>query len=351
MKMKNTFKIFLGCAVLVSALTAGTVRSQGTAGASQLLIPVGTETVALSGTNVGTVAGVDALFTNVAGLARFNSGLQGTVSTTSYIADIDIMYAGMVVSMGETGTFGLTLKSLDFGDIPKTTSFAPEGDGQTFSPSFFTATAGFARAFSDRVNVGVSGKLISETIEETSATGMAIDVGVQYRFPNQPLTLGVAMKNVGNRMHYDGINLDQDMVPVDSESGSSAETFRIVADNFALPTSLDLSMNYTLVDNFDVSATFTNHSYQSNTMGFGLKYKLGSSWFGAATTVAVGDDDKPTGVSETDWDEWSGTFWGVSMGAGVSIPVGDYLMHVSYAMRTADEYFDDHSTMQVTFDF
>ena len=61
--MKNTFKIFLGCAVLVSALTAGTVRSQGTAGASQLLIPVGTETVALSGTNVGTVAGVDALFT------------------------------------------------------------------------------------------------------------------------------------------------------------------------------------------------------------------------------------------------------------------------------------------------
>ena len=117
--MKNTFKIFLGCAVLVSALTAGTVRSQGTAGASQLLIPVGTETVALAGTNVGTVAGVDALFTNVAGLAR-QTGLQGTVSTTSYIADIDVMYAGMVVAMGETGTFGMTIKSLDFGDIPKT---------------------------------------------------------------------------------------------------------------------------------------------------------------------------------------------------------------------------------------
>ncbi len=120
--MKNTFKIFLGCAVLVSALTAGTVRSQGTAGASQLLIPVGTETVALAGTNVGTVAGVDALFTNVAGLAR-QTGLQGTVSTTSYIADIDVMYAGMVVALGETGTFGMTIKSLDFGDIPKNNCF------------------------------------------------------------------------------------------------------------------------------------------------------------------------------------------------------------------------------------
>ena len=71
--MKNTFKIFLGCAVLVSALTAGTVRSQGTAGASQLLIPVGTETVALSGTNVGTVAGVDALYTK-----QTCPGIEGT---------------------------------------------------------------------------------------------------------------------------------------------------------------------------------------------------------------------------------------------------------------------------------
>jgi hypothetical protein len=349
--MKNTFKNFLGLTVLVSALTAGTVRSQGTAGASQLLIPVGTETVALSGTNVGTVAGIDALFTNVAGLARFNSGIQGTVSTTSYIADIDVMYAGMVVSMGETGTFGMTIKSLDFGDIPKTTSFAPEGDGQTFSPTFFTATAGFARAFSDRVHVGVSGKLISETIEETSATGMAVDVGVQYRFPNQPLTLGVAMKNVGSRIQINSVNLDSNMVPEDSESGSSSETFRIVADNFALPTSLDLSATYTLIDNLDLSTVFTNHSYQANTLGFGAKYKLGSSWFGAATTMTVGDDDKPTNVSDTDWDEWSGTFWGVSLGAGVSVPGGDYLMHVSYAMRTAYGFFDDHSTMQITFDF
>ena len=335
--MKNTFKIFLGCAVLVSALTAGTVRSQGTAGASQLLIPVGTETVALSGTNVGTVAGVDALFTNVAGLARHNSGLQGTVSTTSYIADIDVMYAGMVMAMGETGTFGMTIKSLDFGDIPKTTAFAPEGDGQTFSPSFFTATAGFARAFSDRVNVGFAGKLVSETIEETSATGMALDVGVQYRFPNQPLTFGVAMKNVGSRMHYDGINLDQDMVPGDSESGSSSETFRIIADNFALPTSLDLSATYSLLNNLDVSATFTNHSYQSNTMALGAKYMLGSSWFGAATTMTIGDEEKPTGLSDADWDEWSGTFWGLSMGAGVSIPVGDYMICLLYTSDAADE--------------
>jgi len=349
--MKNTFKIFLGFALLASALTAGTVRSQGTAGAAQLLIPVGTETIALSGTNVGTVAGVDALFTNVAGLARFNSGFQGTVSSTSYIADIDITYAGLVVSMGETGTFGLTIKSLDFGDIPKTTAAAPEGDGQTFSPSFFTATAGFGKSFSDRVNFGVSAKIVSETIEETSASGIGLDVGVQYRFPNQPLTFGVAMKNVGTRMNYEGINLDQDLVPGDSQSGSSSETFRIVADNFALPTSLDLSATYSVIDNLDLSTTFTNHSYQSNTLALGAKYSLGSSWFAVGSTMNIGSEEAPEGVSDVDWDEWSGSLWGLSLGAGVTVPVGDYNMNVSYALRTANDYFDDQSSLQLTFEF
>jgi hypothetical protein len=67
--------------------------------------------------------------------------------------------------------------------------------------------------------------------------------------------------------------------------------------------------------------------------------------------MTVGDDSQPADVSDADWEEWSGTNWGASMGAGVTVPVGDYTMHVSYAMRTANEYFDDHSTMQVTFDF
>ena len=103
--MKNTFKIFLGCAVLASSLTAGTVRSQCTAGAAQLLIPVGAETIALSGANAAGVTGVDALWLNVAGLAHHSSGFQGTVSTMSYIADINVTHGGMIVSMGETGTF------------------------------------------------------------------------------------------------------------------------------------------------------------------------------------------------------------------------------------------------------
>ena len=159
------------------------------------------------------------------------------------------------------------------------------------------------------------------------------------------------MKNVGSRMHYDGINLDQTLQPEDAASGASNETFRVVADNFALPTSLNISANYTLLNNLDVSANFTNHSYQTNTLGIGAKYTMGSAWVGAGTVMSLGDDEQPADVTDADWEEMSGTLWGMSVGAGVVVPVGDYNMHISYAMRSANEYFDDHSVIQVSLDF
>ena len=62
----------------VSSLQAGTIRSQGTAGASQLLIPVGAENIAQGGSNTATSTGVDALYVNPAGTSGI-SGAQVTV--------------------------------------------------------------------------------------------------------------------------------------------------------------------------------------------------------------------------------------------------------------------------------
>ena len=67
----KTLKFFL-CGILIgSTLFAGTVRSHGTAGAAQLLIPVGAENIAVSDANVATVSGVEALWQNPAGIAQY----------------------------------------------------------------------------------------------------------------------------------------------------------------------------------------------------------------------------------------------------------------------------------------
>ena len=57
------------------------------------------------------------------------------------------------------------------------------------------------------------------------------------------------------------------------------------------------------------------------------------------------------------WETWDilGSFLRFSHvknpGIAFGIPVGDYSMHISYAMRSANEYFDDHSVIQVSLDF
>ena len=106
------------------------------------------------------------------------------------------------MNVGNIGTFGLHVKSLDFGDIPITTSAATEGTGNDYSPSFLTIGATYAKSFSDRVQFGANFKLVTETIMNTSASGMAVDLGVQYKFPDMPLHIGVVLKNLGSRMEY-----------------------------------------------------------------------------------------------------------------------------------------------------
>ena len=120
------FKKYFKNIVLISCLLnfsyAGTIRSQGTAGASQLLIPVGAENIALGGSNIATVSGVDALYINPAGTSGLTSGAQISVSNMTYLADIDVTYAGIATSLGDFGNVGLSVKSLDFGEIAVTTA-------------------------------------------------------------------------------------------------------------------------------------------------------------------------------------------------------------------------------------
>ncbi len=58
----------------------------------------------------------------------------------------------------------------------------PDGTGSTYSPSFLMVGLTYSKVITDRISVGTNAKLISEKIQNTSANGFAIDVGVQYKF-------------------------------------------------------------------------------------------------------------------------------------------------------------------------
>jgi hypothetical protein len=351
----NKIKIFLSSVFLIGALSAGTIKSQGQAGATQLLIPVGALSIATSGANGATVLGVDALYLNPAGIAGFMGGFQGTASTMNYIGNIDISYAGFVTNLGASGSFGLSVKSLDFGDIPVTTAQATEGTGEMFSPNFQTVTATYAKSFADRVRFGVSLKLVSEQIINTKANGTAIDMGVQYHFANYPLAIGVTLSNLGNRMEYEGSDLEQTLTPSESQSGSSVERFRVKSEAFDLPAKLNVSLNYAPMDGLNLMYAFTNNSFSANTQSFAAKYSFGPAWVAGGMESRLVGDSKPTEISKDKWSEAEyeakNNLFGATFGAGVSVPVGGMKLGISYSMRSLARYFDSNQVMQMSIEF
>lgn len=352
--MKNTtIKLFLGGILIVSTLFAGTIRSSGTAGAAQLLIPVGAENIAVSNANVATVSGVEALFQNPAGIAKYDGSAQVMAGTMTYIADIKVTNFGLLTNLGKVGTIGLSVKSLDFGDIPITTSNKTEGTGSTFSPRFMTLGLTYAKSFTDRVQFGVNFKFVSEAIINTKASGLAIDLGVQYQFPEMPLYIGVVLKNLGSRMEYQGSDLEQKLTPDGAEPGTKKERFRVKAEQFDLPAQFDISLNYEVISDLTLMGTFTQNSFSANTGSFAAKYSFKDFvWVAAGTQLGlVSSSEQPDDVDDDEWKKWSDPIWGYTFGVGVAIPLGDFKVGVGYSYRSVTDYFENNSLFQLTVDF
>lgn len=216
-----------------------------------------------------------------------------------------------------------------------------------------TIAATYARSFSDRVQFGVSFKLVSEAIMNTKASGVAVDLGVQYKFTELPLYIGVALKNLGSRMEYQGTDLEQQLMPDEAESGSIQERFRVKAEEFDLPSQLDISVNYEVITGLRLMSTFTNNAFSANTGSFAAKYTYNDFvWVAAGTSIDLVDSaDQPDDVGGAEWDDWSKSLWGYTFGAGVVLPVGEFNVGIGYSFRSVSDYFSDNSLFQLTVNF
>ncbi len=348
---KEYFKLIVSIGCMLGISYAGTIKSQGTAGASQLLIPVGAENIALGGSNIATVSGVDALYINPAGVSGLTSGAEVSVSNMTYIADIDVTFAGIATALGDFGNIGFSIKSLDFGDIPVTTADETEGTGAYYSPNFITATANYSRSFAENVRFGANLKFVNEKIMNTGASGLALDLGVQYDFNELPMSIGVALKNLGGRMSYNGSDLEQNHVPEDSESGTLNERFRVTSQSFELPAQLDIGLSYNPIENFSLLCSYTNNSFSSNVLGFSGKYSLGSLlWVagGLNSVSAIGNKDD---FEEEDLNNMTNSIFGGHFGVGTSIAVGELMLDVGYSVRMVSNYFENNNVLELSLNF
>lgn len=327
----------------VKDVYAGGDQRNGTAGAQELLIPVGARGLALSGSYVAGLSGLETIFYNPAGLGAMHNSAEAMFSHMSYIADIGISYAAVAVKFEGFGAIAFNVKTMDFGDIPVTTVQNPEGTGATFSPTFVTIGLTYSNALTDRVRVGVTANFISEKIMRTSASGTSFTAGVQYHGMAgvEGLQMGVVIKNFGGQMKFDGPDLLR--YASDDESLRGRQFYKIDGASFELPTQLELGLAYekSFADDFKgmFSTSFVNNNFLNDEYKFGGEISYNNLLFvrGGYIYTKEGADNK---------DE---QLFGPTFGAGLILSAGIDIT-VDYAYRAAN-YFDANHAITVKLGF
>lgn len=336
-------KVILIVALCAVEIYASGGRRNGTAGAQELLIPVGARGLAYNGAYVSGIDGIEAIYYNPAGLSFSNNSAQAMFSHMLYIADIGVSYAAVAADFPGFGAIGFSVKSIGFGDIPVTTTENPYGTGATFSPTYVTVGLTYANALTDRIRVGLNVNLVTERIIRTSATGVSLDVGVQYNgiAEVEGLKLGVVLKNFGPTMSFDGPDMLRTALDANALRGD--QFYKIDAASFELPSQLELGLAYEKRFANDYRAMIAT-SFQNNNFANDL-YKVGAEFAFQETFFLRGG----YGFSQEAVDIEEEQIFGATFGAGVNVNAGIDLK-VDYAYRTA-RYFDGNHVFSIVLGF
>jgi len=268
---------------------AGNSDRVGEAGAYELLINTQARTMGLLGINSANVRGIDALGTNIAGLAH-NKGMSVFSNYTSWLSatGTSLFNVGVGGEISNGNNIGFSIGYMTYGDMDRTTSISPE-PLSTFSPFYLNIGLSYARVFGRGVRAGVTGRLINESINNLSATGFAIDAGMQYTTgEKEDFHFGVFVRNLGFPMKYagDGLILNR---PVPLGSSQYDLPFFNRAAKFELPTQFSMAISKDLyfgnkraasdifckpIHRLSISTNFVYNSFTPNNYGLGLEYSF-----------------------------------------------------------------------------
>lgn len=281
--MKNFYKylaamFFISIILLpVQKVNAGNKDRAGQAGADELLINPWARSSGWGGANVGIIRGIEGIFGNVAGLAH----TPKTEIVFSYAdwmrgADIKLMSFGLSQKVGETGVIGVSFMSLNFGEIEIRTIDLPDGGIGKFSPRYLNVNVAYAKAFSNSIFGGLNIKVISESISDASAQGIAFDAGIQYITGDlENIKFGITLRNVGiGKMKFsgDGYSL-QTFVPNNDNQFTTTQR----GASFEIPTQLCIGAGYDFLfeeSRFTLSGGFISNSFKKDQFALGGEFSF-----------------------------------------------------------------------------
>jgi hypothetical protein len=338
--MKKQLSIILIATLGLGSVWAGNPDRAGSAGASQLLINPWAASNGLAGANMASIQGLESVFTNVAGLCFIDKN-ELITANSQYLggSGISLNSVGFATRIGDAGVLGITVTSMSFGDIPIMTEDLPEGGIGTFSPSFSNIGISYSKAFSNSIYAGFTMRLISESISNVKATGVAFDAGIRYvTGEDDNMRFGISLRNVGPPMRYAGDGLTVTATP--QGSANSLTTLQR-SERYELPSLVNIGVAYDVLRSenmvLELNGMFTSNSFTKDQFGFGVETRSGENLAlraGYLWEQGLFSDDNATTA-----------YTGPAGGLTLQVPAGSNgaVIGLDYSYRTTNPFNGTHS--------
>ena len=322
---------------------AGNKDRAGQAGANELLVNPWAASSGWGNAGMASIKGVDAMWSNVAGIT-FTNTMDLNFSYTNWLAgsDTKVVSFGFLARVSESVVAGLSVMSMNFGEIEKTTGENPDAGIGTFKPSLMNINIAIAKSFSNSIHGGFVLKIISEQIADMVGTGVALDAGIQYVTGiTDNIHFGIALKNIGPTMKFSGDGLTMSL-PIATMSSNITVVNR--ADEFELPTQLNIAAAYDF--NFEQNSRLTL-AINFNSNAFSKDQFIGGieGSFRDILLLRAGYTFENGIFKDIEEDDCSNVNKGLSLGATVQAPLNNKGLKVciDYSYRNTAHWNGTHS--------
>ncbi len=236
--------ILLIAGMSLNLLTSQDFAPVGTAVAQFLEVGINARATGMGEAYTAITNDAGSAFCNPAGLAEVKTPSIFLANTT-WPADISIGGVALAGHISRFGTLSFSIIYLMTDDMEITTMEESEGTGDYFSINNTCLGLSYARFLTDRVSIGVTGKLVEEKYYGHGYNTWSFDLGTMYRTDFHGLKIGMSILHFGPDVRFDGkyVNYsDQDSyVNLSDDTDDSLFVF----DKFSLPVNfrVGLSMN------------------------------------------------------------------------------------------------------------
>ena len=175
--MRYFNQIIITIFLIAGFLHAQMIHRYGTTTGNFLEIGVDSEGSAMGDAFVAVYDDISSIYWNPAGLASLNMPKLAFMSQP-WIAGINMSFTAGALIIPRVGNIGFGLTQMNYGEMDVTTLEYQEGTGESFTASDIAASLTFSRKLVSWFSFGSTIKYVRSNIWHSSASAVAVDLGV-----------------------------------------------------------------------------------------------------------------------------------------------------------------------------